>query len=615
MAIRDRIIGAARAATALAGEALTGLSASPLFKAEAKEDRDQVGESEVDEGSDRTPGGDQEDTAGSAPVPTDKAKDDPKSLFWDPFAVIEQLGYKDKPSPITYGTLKHMVWRVPIVHAVVQLRVNQVASASVKVVDRHQFGWRIRMRDSRAKPTKQDKKWIEECEPLIMRTGLTDNPRGRDDFEKFLRKSVFDSLVYDQMAWEIVPNRKGQPAEWYAVDSSTIRLADTSTTTHNEDLDKTVRYVQIYDGMVISEYTQEEMCFAVRNPRSDLKLYGYGTSELEMLVPAITSLLYAWEYNSKFFTQGSAAKGIVNFKGAIPEKQLKAFRRHWYQMLSGVENAWRTPITNAEELQWISMQTTNKDMEFNAWMDFLIKVVCSMYQMDPIEVNFKYGNTGQKGGMNEANNKEKILESRERGLRPILRFIAQNINKHIIHPMNENFEFEFVGLDAKTKDEIADLNMKRVKTTMTIDELRAEDDLDPLPDGQGAVILDPTFLQFMNAKKQEEQQAKMAEQGINPMMGGMPGQPGAPGAPPFGQKPGGQTFGEPDFDKLLADEDKSDKKMGMGAKQGAAPLVKPAIPGAAAKAGVPQKPAKPAKPSPFAKSMRPNKKLIVDVRF
>ncbi len=263
-------------------------------------------------------------------------------------------------------------------------------------------------------------------------------------------------------------------------------------------------------------------------------------SELELLMSTITSLLWAWQYNQKFFSQGSAVKGILNFQGAIPERQLKGFRRHWYNMLSGVENSWRTPITNAEKLEWIDLQKSNSDMEFNAWMDFLIKVACSGYQMDPVEVNFKYGNTGQKGGLSEASNKEKITESKERGLRPLLRAIASQINRHIIWPMNENFMFEFVGLDSKTHDEVAELHGKQVKSTRMVDELRAEDDLPPLKDGMGQVILDPTWMQMYNNKQQMEQQAEM---GIDPNA-----PPGAPG------ENGDEGEDEFDFESLLNDE-------------------------------------------------------------
>jgi hypothetical protein len=561
--IRDVLRGVARVAATGLGDALLTYAETPFEKAAKTQVDAEHGD--PDEGPRATPGGSQQDTAASSPVPIEPTPNDPKSLFWDPFAIIEQLGYKERPSSITYGTLRSIVWKTPVVQAIIQTRVNQIASFSTPQHDRYQLGHRIKLRESDKEPTKQDKQWMNQAETFLARTGVTDNPRGRETFETFLRKIAWDSLVYDQMAFEIVPDREGTPAEFYAVDAATMRLADSASTYQNEDNKDEVRYVQVYDGMIISEYTQEELCFGVRNPRTDIRLYGYGVSELEMLINCVTSLLWAWEYNQKFFSQGSAAKGILNFKGPVPEKQLKSFRRHWYAMLSGVENSWRTPITNSDELQWISMQSSNRDMEFNAWMDFLIKVACSMYSMDPVEVNFKYGNTGQKGGLTEASNKEKITESKERGLRPLLRFIAGCINRHLIWPMNENFEFTFVGLDAKTQDDVATLNQKRVKTMMTVDELRAEDDLPPLPDKKGEIILDPTWLQ--NAMGQQG-----GEEGP-PGAGGPPGEEGE-------EDEEGATFGDVDFDKLLAEEEDEEEE-------------------------------EPKKPEPTRKSMRP----LVDVRL
>jgi phage portal protein BeeE len=359
------------------------------------------------------------------------------------------------------------------------------------------------------------------------------------------------------------------------VDSSTIRRADSASTYVNEDDDKAIRYVQVYDGMIITEYNQDELCFGVRNPRTDMRLYGYGVSELEMLIQTITSLLWAWEYNQKFFSQGSSAKGVLNFKGTVPEKMLQQFRRHWYQLISGIENSWKTPITASEGgLEWINMQSTNRDMEYNAWMDFLIKTACSVYSMDPVEVNFKYGNTGQKGGLAEASNKEKITESKERGLRPLIRHIQTQMNQHIIWPINENFEFQFVGLDAMTKDDMADLNSKRVKTMMTVDEIRAEDDMEPMKDGLGEVILDPTWLQ--NA--QAQQQAEMMEE-----QGGQPGEGGD-------DDEGGKTFGDVDFEALLAENDEDEDEGG-------------------------DEPAKPAKPEQAQKSMRRHRRPLIDVKL
>lgn len=570
MSVGARLRGLASVLATAAGDALLDVG-DTLIKAK---DPDV----EQDEGQDRTPGGDREDTEHNAPLPDEPTKQDPKSLFWDPYAIIEQLGYKEKPSQMTYGTLRHIVWRMPILQAIIQTRVNQIASFAYPQHDRYQLGFRVKLRESDKEPTKAERDWMQQAETMLMRTGVTDNPRERDMFEMFLRKLARDSLMYDQACFEIVPNREGLPCEWYAIDAASIRLADSNTTYYSKANRQDVRYVQIYDGLIVTEYGIEDLSFGIRNPSTNIRQQGYGTSELEMLIQAITSLLYAWEYNSKFFSQGSAAKGLLNFKGAIPEKQLRAFRRHWYQMLAGVENAWRTPIVNADEVQWVNLQQSNRDMEFNAWFDFLIKVSCSMFAMDPAEINFKYGNTGQSSGLQEASNKEKITESKERGLRPLLRFIANQINQYIIWPINESFEFTFMGLDAATRDDIAKLNQTRVKTIMTVDELRAEDDLEPLPDGKGEVILDPTWLQFMQIKEGAMEGGDMGE--------------GGPGDGGFGGGEDGDEGGgdDADFEALLRQYEEEEAGGGKASK-----------------------PAKPAEPAEAEKSLTRSRRVRLDV--
>ncbi len=442
--------------------------------------------------------------------------EDPKALYWDPFSSVQQLGYREKPSAITYGQLNAMAQRVPIAQAIIQTRVNQISAFATPQHYKFETGFRVRMRDATAKPTPADKKFIARMENELMLSGVDNGfVQSRDSFETFLRKITRDSLTYDQICVEIVPDLEGRPARWLAVDAASIRLADRSKLFPQDDDPEAIHTVQLYNNVIVNEFTRQELAFEVRNPRTDILSYGYGTSELEMVVSTITAILWAWQYNQNFFSQGTVAKGLLNLVGPIPEKHLRAFRRNWYQMVSGVANAFRTPITNAEKVEWINMQNSNRDMEFSAWMDFLIKVVSATYAMDPVEINFRYGNSGQKG-MFESSNRAKAQESRERGLRPILRHIGRLIDKHIIWPIDPSFCIEFVGLESQTPKELADLMTQRVRTLYTIDELRAENDYPPLPNGMGQVILDANWMNARNSQIQREdaqkQQAQAAAQ-------------------------------------------------------------------------------------------------------
>jgi len=91
----------------------------------------------------------------------------------------------------------------------------------------------------------------------------------------------------------------------------------------------------------------------------------------------------------------------------------------------------------------------------------------------------------------------------------MLRFLETTYNEDIIWKLNPDFRLEFVGLMAMTPKEFADLMTQRVRSTNTVDEIRAELDLGPLPDGLGGVILDANHLAF---RRQREQAALQHQQ-------------------------------------------------------------------------------------------------------
>jgi len=140
-------------------------------------------------------------------------------------------------------------------------------------------------------------------------------------------------------------------------------------------------------------------------------------SEIEMMITTITSHMNAEAYNRKFFTQGSITKGIMAFEGSVPPDQLESFRRQWYQQVTGISNAWRTPIMSLgkdTKLNWIDLHNTNREMEYGKWLDYTIKTICSVYQMDPIEIGFDIskqgsGEKGSSGGLGQGSSQEKII--------------------------------------------------------------------------------------------------------------------------------------------------------------------------------------------------------------
>ncbi len=484
----------------------------------------------------------EEKLAKAAPAPA-PADGQPKSWFADPFALLDSvgMGYRNAPTYLTYDTLRQVSERDTYVAPIILTRIDQVNTFARPQPNKYSVGFVIRPRfgDKKRLLTRSEKERVEQLQMLVLNTGLNYN-LGRDGLRQFLAKFVRDSLVYDQACFESVRTRGGGIHSFHAVPSDTIRTATPKqmkgTPPRLSELKRDVRYVQVINSSITAEFTIDEMAFCVRNPRSHVKAYGYGLPEIETLMTTITSHLWAEEWNRRMFSQGSTIKGLLNVKGNVPPVQFEAFKRMWHSQVAGVQNAWKTPMLNSEEVQWLPMQLSNTEMGYQMWTEYLCKVTTALFRIDPAEINFDLrGGVGQQPvfmSTNEAQQKA----SKDRGLQPLLNFVEDALNRHVIWKVDPRFELTFVGLDAKTEEQAQQLRMQQVGNTHTLNETRAQDDLPPLPDGD--VVLNATYIGY----RQQKQQMAMQQQQAQSAPAGQPGAPGAAQQPPprFAQPPGAE---------------------------------------------------------------------------
>ena len=445
---------------------------------------------------------------------------DSKAYYENPIRMAEASNYKDKPSSLSYGILYQMSVKNSVISAVINTRVNQISTFTRPArFASDGIGFQIRLRDPQAVPTEEQTEVILAIETFLENCGYNDDS-DRDDFDTFIRKIVRDSLTYDQMCFEIVPDRRGKPAEILAVDASTIRSASENFDYDNSIFDlkspkksDRVKWVQVVDGSVVSWFTARELAFGVRNPRTNINLQPYGFSELEMLIQQITSHLYAEEYNAKYFSQGGTTKGIINIKsdpnGIGNKEQLDSFKRQWRAQVNGMSGAWKTPVLQVPDgIEYISVNQSNRDMEYTQWVNYLINIVCAVYQIDPAEVNF--ANNGGAGGQSsvfESSQEAKLKNSKDKGLKPLLRFVESIINKFVVSKFSQDYVFVFTGIDEKTESDKADLESKNVKCWKTINEIRKDHGEEPLENGD--VILDSSWLNYMQQQQMAQQQQDM----------------------------------------------------------------------------------------------------------
>lgn len=460
------------------------------------------------------------------------------SVFFDPNDLSGNgKGFKDSRGILSFDTLRRMgdIW---IIRAIVNTRIEQIQNFLHFSEDEQKEGFTIRRKkglfkdDEEKELSNEEKRTIENIVKFLERGGWTDKWENVDDLQTFVRKITFDSLTLDQIAFEIVRNRNWELNKFRAVDASLIRFLDSVDPKQQEALESyrykgyLPRYCMVWEEMILKNPTTKEpilyypweLGFGIRNKSSNIRRNGYGTSELEILVEIITWILWGMQYNGNAFSMGSQPKGFINIKNAnISNSTLNEFRQAWTQTMRGVQNSHRTPIINGIDLEWVDLSKTNRDMEFNEWLKFLVIISCSVYRMDPTELGFQFKDQAQIFGQD--GQKQRLQHSREKGLKPLLIFLQNIITEYLVSELNEDYEFVFTGIEVE--DEAAQVQLDKEKIEMgavamqDIFKKYSGREFDPEND----IILNQVYQTAQAAKQQQEMfgssvPGEMEEEGV-----------------------------------------------------------------------------------------------------
>lgn len=385
----------------------------------------------------------------------------------------------------------------PILNSVILTRQNQVSMYCQPArYSEKGLGFQVRMRDFNKEPGRQQKEEIKRIEEFLLNTGK-DRDIDRDSFQNFCRKIVRDTYIFDQVNFEKIFNKKTNKLEKFiAVDPSTIFYG---TNAKGEIIKGGQRYVQVIDKQVRAAFTSREMAMGIRNPRTDIGSSGYGLSEVEIAMRELIAFINTESFNDRFFSHGGTTRGVLQIKTGQQQSQraLQNFKREWKNSLSGINGSWQIPVVSAEDINFVNMTPTANDMQFEKWLNFLINIIASLYGIDPAEIGFpnKGGATGSRGGntLNESDPQKKLQQSQNKGLQPLLRFIEDLINKHLVEEFGEQYLFQFVGGDTKSEEEKLDILTKEVSTFKTVNEARKERGHEPIEGGD--IILKAEYIQ------------------------------------------------------------------------------------------------------------------------
>ena len=461
-----------------------------------------------------------------------------QSVFFDPNDLSGNgKGFKDSKGILSFEILRRM-GNIHIIRSIVNTRIEQIQNFLHFSEDDQKEGFTIRKKTSLFKESKKEissaeKKKIEEIVEFLMNSGFNEKWDNIDDFQTFVRKIAFDSLTLDQLAFEVVRDKGWNIKKYRAVDASLIRFLDSVDPKQRERLEDyrfkgyLPRFCMTWDEQILINPTTKEpilyypweLGFGIRNKSSDIRKNGYGTSELEILVELITGVLWSIQYNMNNFSIGSTPKGFINVKNAnISDSNLNEFRQAWSQMMTGVRNAKRTPVIDGIDLEWIDLDKSNREMEYQEWVQFLVIMVCSVYRIDPSELGFSFKNQAQLFGQD--GQKARLQHSREKGLKPILIFLENIITKYIVSEIDEDYEFVFTGIEVEDEETQVNLDKTKLESGMVsmqdIFKKYSGREFDPEND----IILNQVYQQAQSSKQQQEMfgssvPGEMNEEGVS----------------------------------------------------------------------------------------------------
>lgn len=398
-----------------------------------------------------------------------------QSLWLDDLQVATMGEYYEKPTALGFDSMRQMVDQTPILSGLILTRIRQVQRfCRVRESDSGQ-GFEIRLRDSKQKVGPEEKQSIQLLQDFFTNSGWEKNPRQlmrlkRDHFPNLMAKLTRDSLVLDSapIETEYKRDRKLGMDGIYAVDGGTIRLCMEQGYKGEDE----IFALQVVQGVVRSAYTYDDLIYVPRNPRTDVTVGGYGLSETELLVRTVTGFLNAFTYNTKFFDSNSIPKGLLHLVGNYSDQDMSAFKRYWNAMVRGIDNRWNMPFLVSKDAEakasWENFGVDIDEMMFSKWMTFLASMICAIYGIAPDELNFE-SFSASKSALSGNDTEEKLAESKDKGLRPLLSYFEDLFTDFIVADFSDKYVFRWAGLDEEDEDKRFEMS----KLTLTVNEARA----------------------------------------------------------------------------------------------------------------------------------------------
>jgi hypothetical protein len=432
-----------------------------------------------------------------------------KAMLEDPYYDQYQSNsfFKIKTTGLSNKTLKEISLKNWLVSSIIQARIDQIKPYGVPRIDRFSKGFYLKYKDNEKPIDPQDQEEINNIVDFIQNCGISENRRKEDQITltDLFSLTLRDILTFGHVGIEKVltmrdtlhhlrplpgesiylVDRKATRAQIQAqIDSSNQNYLMRAHTDNNPDLEDVhydtdteyIKYLQVgADNRTLTGFGDKDFIFKLANPQNFIDARGYCYSLLELAIINASTHLNIEIFNRNFFSQGQAARGIINIKGNITQAQLQNFRRQFHATINGSDNAWRTPIIGGVDgIEFVQLQMSSKDMDYLGFNTHIMRSICSQFGIDPSELGLDFLNQGPKGSSAQSE-PDRMESDKERGFLSILRFYEDLVNQDILPALDPTFgkkyEFKFSGYKNETPQTTVALEQAQLTVSHTLNDI------------------------------------------------------------------------------------------------------------------------------------------------
>lgn len=223
-----------------------------------------------------------------------------------------------------------------------------------------------------------------------------------------------------------------------------------------------------------------------------------GVSPINYARESIGLALAAQTYGSKFFANGAVPSAIVEVPGAMSEEGLTRAREAWRLANSGPESAHRVALLT-EGAKFSKVSLSPDEAQFLQTRAFQVPEIARIFGVPPHLIADASGSTSWGSGLAEQNQAFSMFS-----LRPWLERIEAGFTRLLFAETADRMKFVKFSLDGiqrgapKERMELYSLGLQN--GIYSINEVRASEDLAPLPDGLGDTYRVPLNLGDVSAE-------------------------------------------------------------------------------------------------------------------